>query len=255
MLLSDRQIQELKNVIVQSGLDINSFEFEFDGSDIFILHKVETSFSFQIRPTIQGALMADVFCQPYTYRPTIYKSCNTFTDIKVLVSEWATVIRYMLIGQPYYHKVFLSHSSKDKKILNEFVDRILSLGCGLSVNEIVYTSRESTGVEPGDGIPKFIKTQLEQSSLVFFFLSDNYKKSEVCLNEMGAAWAMEKKTVSILLPNVSFTQLGWLTSLDKALKINDSEGLDTIYEMLKRRNLAVSEWNRNKDSFIKSCNL
>lgn len=47
----------------------------------------------------------------------------------------------------------------------------------------LYISRESTGVTPGNGIPTFVKDGLEQSSLVFFFISDNYKKSEVCLNE------------------------------------------------------------------------
>lgn len=118
----------------------------------------------------------------------------------------------------------------------------------------LYISRESTGVTPGNGIPTFIKDGLEQSSLVFFFISDNYKKSEVGLNEMGAAWAMEKKTISLLLPNVGFDRLGWLTSFDKALKIDNGESLDTIYQILNREKNDVSEWNRNKVLFMEFCN-
>jgi hypothetical protein len=36
---------------------------------------------------------------------------------------------------------------------------------------------------------------------------------------------------TVLLPDVSFNSLGWLTSLDKAIKINDGEGLDSIKEL------------------------
>ena len=64
---------------------------------------------------------------------------------------------------------------------------------------------------------------------ILFMISTNYKKSEVCMNEMGAAWALDKQTVPILLPNISFNKIGWLTSLNKAIKIDDSEGLDKLF--------------------------
>ena len=84
-------------------------------------------------------------------------------------------------------------------------------------------------------------------------ISENYKQSEVCLNEMGAAWALEKKIVSVVLPHCSFDSLGWLTSLEKAVKMNSSEGLDILYSMLVRTEQNVVDWNRQKEAFLKVC--
>ena len=42
-------------------------------------------------------------------------------------------------------KIFISHSSKDKPIVDQFVDKILRLGLNIDINTIAYTSREDTG--------------------------------------------------------------------------------------------------------------
>ena len=84
-------------------------------------------------------------------------------------------------------------------------------------------------------------------------VSDNYRNSEVCLNEMGAAWALERKTLSILMPNINFEKLGGLTSFNKAIKIDDDEGLDKIFEMLSRNTCELSDWTRLKKTFLEFC--
>ena len=150
-------------------------------------------------------------------------------------------------------KIFISHSSENKLLIDEFVDKILRLSCGFDTSDIIYTSRQATGVGLGDGIPQFIKDNIKTSSFVLFMISSDYRQSEVCLNEMGAAWALDKKTVSILLPDVSFDSLGWLTSLDKAIKINDSEGLDKLVTMISDKELNIADWNRQKELFISKC--
>ena len=63
-------------------------------------------------------------------------------------------------------------------------------------------------------------------------ISSNYKSSEVCLNEMGAAWALGKKCVSVLLPETGFDNLGWLMSFEKAIRLNDKEGLTALCQTL-----------------------
>lgn len=254
MFLNSEQIQKLKTIFATAGLNNSDFNSNNEDRE-YSYYRINdpNSFRFQIRQSIQGALFADVFCEPYTYAPHIYKSCDNFDECLRLAYEWATVTSYKLAGKTYYHKIFISHSSEDKHIIDEFVDKILRLSCGFNTSDIIYTSRQSTGVNLGDGIPQFIKSNLETASLVLFMISPNYRRSEVCLNEMGAAWALDKKIVSILLPNVSFDNLGWLTSLDKAIKIDDSEGLDKLASMLCRKELDISDWNRQKGAFIFSC--
>lgn len=254
MFLNSDQIQEITNIFSQIGL--NKAEFNYTNSDKeFAYFKISDpkTYRYQIRTSIQGARFGDVFCTPYTVDPSIFKSCDSFQECLRLGSDWATKTKYQLLGKPYYHKVFISHSSEDKNLIDDFVDKVLRLSCGLNTTDIIYTSRQTTGVELGDNIPEYIKTNLQTCSLVLFMISPNYRKSEVCLNEMGAAWALNKKTISILLPGVSFNSLGWLTSLDKAIKIDDPEGLDKLASILCRKNLDITDWNRQKELFINTC--
>lgn len=128
--------------------------------------------------------------------------------------------------------VFVSHASKDKAILKLFVDNILKKGLNLKDENIVLTSYEATGVVPGDNIPEYIKKNIGDASIVLAMISKNYKKSEVCLNEVGAAWALGKTPVQIMLPNTNIESLGWLIHLDKAARIDDRDSLDSLEEVL-----------------------
>ena len=155
-------------------------------------------------------------------------------------------------------RIFISHSSKDQEVVSRFVDSILLLGMKVDSALIAYTSREDTGVAPGESIPEFIQDNIACADIVLMMISDNYKSSEVCLNEMGAALALEKKVVQILLPNMSVDRLGWLRSLDKAIRIDDSNALDSlceVFEDILDVHVKLSVWNRNKEEFLKASTL
>lgn len=153
-------------------------------------------------------------------------------------------------------RVFISHSSEDQDLVNRFVDSILLLGMNIDASLIAYTSREDMGVAPGENIPKYIRDNIACADIVLLMISDNYKTSAVCLNEMGAAWALNRTIVQILLPNTSFDKLGWLCSLDKSVKINDSNAIDGLCEVFENKldvRVKLSSWNRYKEDFVKSC--
>ena len=153
-------------------------------------------------------------------------------------------------------RIFISHASKDKELIGKFVDSIFILGMGMDSEIIAYTSREDTGIPAGESIPQFIQDNIACADIVLLMISDNYKSSEVCLNEMGAAWALNKHIIQILLPNTSFDKLGWLCSLDKALKINDADSLDGLCEVFADKldiGIKPSAWNRNKSAFLTYC--
>lgn len=253
MKFNSEQKEKLINTFIRSGLYIDDFIFSNPSNEIFFYNKVDPTYRFQIRDSIENARFCDVFCRPYTYQDTIYKGCDSFAECIELAGIWATITKYRLRGKPYYHKIFISHSSKDQDIINTFVDRFLRLSCGYESSNIVYTSKQITGVAPGEQIPKFIRNNIQTSDLVIFMISQNYKQSEVCLNEMGVAWALEKQIIPILLPNVSFNDIGWLNSLNKAIKIDDNEGLDRLFAMLQRDNANVMDWNTQKEQFLKDC--
>jgi len=154
-------------------------------------------------------------------------------------------------------KIFISHSSIDKTIISDFVEQVLILGLGINQDEIAYTSEEPLGVIPGEDIKKYIKDNIVNASIVLIMISPNYKHSEICLNEMGAAWALDKKCISVLLPGVDFDQLGWLTSMEKAVKMTEKSQIDNLCATMASHfaidmNLRFKHMTAAVDKFIRS---
>ncbi len=151
-------------------------------------------------------------------------------------------------------RVFISHSSEDETIVSLFVDHILCSGSGLKPNDIIYTSRDDSGITNGEDIPLAIKTGIKNSCLFFMMVSDAYRKSEVCLNEMGAAWMRDDLPKKIiLLPGTGFDRIGWLMSLSKGTRIVDEEGLDAIHDQVMAilsTRVQTATWNRAKSRFL-----
>lgn len=172
------------------------------------------------------------------------------------VDKQTTVASIQLSASTSKKRIFISHASKDGELIGKFVDSIFILGMGMDSEIIAFTSREDTGVPAGESIPQFIQDNIACADIVLLMISDNYKDSEVCLNEMGAAWALNKHIIQILLPNTSFDKLGWLCSLDKALKIDDANSLDGLCEVFTDKLdicIKPSSWNRNKTAFTSYC--
>ena len=152
-------------------------------------------------------------------------------------------------------RIFLSHSSKDKIIVDQFVEKILILGCGLTDENIFCTSIEGLGIKTGDDFRDHIKTNLKRSDYSFLMISENYKNSEVCLNEMGASWALDEiKVKQFLFPKLGFNSLGLLLNIQQAAKLDDSSALDELFEELILKfntKKKVSRWNKHKSDFLK----
>lgn len=157
---------------------------------------------------------------------------------------------------PTKNKIFISHSSKDIKLVSSFVDNILKLCIGLNDSDIFCTSIEEMGIRSGQNFREAIKTELINSKVIIQIITANYKESEVCMNEMGAAWVLNKNVVPFILSPINFTNVGFIQSSnqllaldqkDKLLKfIEDSRG--SLYDL----NLNVISVNRYIDIFINS---
>ena len=71
---------------------------------------------------------------------------------------------------------------------------------------------------------------------------------------MGVALTLNKKAISFFLPNTSFNRLGWLTSLDKVIKLYNGEKINKLATILSRQEIDLTDWSRLKELFITSCN-
>lgn len=132
-------------------------------------------------------------------------------------------------------KIFISHSSKDLEIVKLFVEKILQLGLNIHQDRIFCSSIKGYDIKSGEYIPDRLKKEINSASISLLFISENYKKSEVCLNEIGASWAVLEKdcTIPLLFPNISFDQIGFLDLNRLGLKILQEDDLIKLIEDCK----------------------
>ena len=153
-------------------------------------------------------------------------------------------------------RIFISHSSKNKDVVEKFVDHILQLGIGIKAEDIFCTSIEEMGVRNGEDIRKHIQTNIQNADYAFLIISENYKSSEIRINEMGAVWAYDNNVRLYLLPDVNFNNIGWLYDTRKADMINSPIALDALHkEMIEYFGLPEKDiWSRQREAFIKYTN-
>lgn len=151
-------------------------------------------------------------------------------------------------------KIFVSHASADVSIVNAFVKEILMLGCGFSSSDI-FCTLDHTAIRTGDDFRNEIIKNMKGCDYIMCLISDNYRISEVCQNEMGAAWAMERKRILPLkFPNIKFAELGFLNVVKQAADITDDSKLDELYVEFCECYGLHQDWinfNQRKADFIK----
>lgn len=152
--------------------------------------------------------------------------------------------------------IFISHSSKDEWIVTPFIEKVLNLGMGISRSKIFYTSNEDTGIKSGVDFRKAIQKKLQNSRAVIQIITNNYKSSEVCLNEMGAAWVLSAKVIPFIVPPVSFQSIGFIHATTQLLKLNNDKDLykffDDHKDLRTSTSFSVSNYHRQVTDFLEA---
>ena len=74
--------------------------------------------------------------------------------------------------------------------MNRWLKTLLILGIGLNPDDIFCTSIEDMTMRNGEDIRKHIQDNIRSAEYSFLLISDNYKASEICINEMGLCGRM-----------------------------------------------------------------
>lgn len=128
-------------------------------------------------------------------------------------------------------KVFISHSSKDKAVVEAFVDKILRLGIGIAAADIFCTSLEDLQIKNGEDIRSHIQENIIGCEYAFLLLSQNYLKSVICQNELGAIWASGAKMKIYTFPSLEIPKsIGWLCEPKVVEHLNNEHALDRLFD-------------------------
>ena len=104
-------------------------------------------------------------------------------------------------------KVFISHKTEDSAYA-EALKNLINFIIGAEGDKLFCSSIPGYGIKPSQDIIDNIKAQFSNYNLfVIIIHSPRYYKSAVCLNEMGAAWALNTKFCSFLTKDCRIDQL------------------------------------------------
>ena len=156
-------------------------------------------------------------------------------------------------------KVFISHSTDDRPIVEKFVTMLEQIG--VKQDQLFCSSVAGYGIPQGSGdLYDFIRNEMSNDNLfVILMLSKNYYKSPVCLNEMGAAWVKQSAYQSVLLPGFEYSEIkGAVNPRAMSFNLADTENRNYALTELKDRiitHLGMNvishiSWERYRDKFI-----
>ena len=160
--------------------------------------------------------------------------------------------------------IFISHSSENKAQVAKIADLLRSINLSPR-RDIFCSSLPGYGIPNGANIFEFLRERFVDYDLhIIFVHSQEYYESPVCLNEMGAAWALRANATSLLLPGFDFSGMKGVIGSDCiAIKLDGdrSEVKDRLNQL--RRELEaefdISDnediiWEEARDKFIREIN-
>lgn len=180
----------------------------------------------------------------------VQEEVEEHTDISNSSEILATISKSEKISS----KIFISHAIKDKAIVEEIIELLESIG--VNTEKIFCSSFEGYGIPLGDNFLDRIKQELSSDVLVLFVLTESFYESKICLCEMGAAWALSKQHIPIVVPPLKYKDIQGVIPLTQGLIINDAAKLNSFKERIEQlfnlgSRLNFSTWERKRDRFIR----
>lgn len=154
-------------------------------------------------------------------------------------------------------KIFISHSQKDLPIVDSFVDDLLVGALSVKRNKIFCTSKEGTKINSGEDWRGEIQKALQSSKITILIITPNYKQSEMCLCEMGAAWVTSSELIPFIVEPITYSRVGVPLENRQVEKLLDHGSLDRLRDIVREK-LDISPediksdcWTIKKEEFLK----
>lgn len=138
------------------------------------------------------------------------------------------------------NKIFISHSTKDKNLIEEFLE-FLQTGLNIDINDIYCTSIEET-IPTGTNFVEHIKENIVDTNLIIFLLTPNYFQSHFCLAELGAAWVLNSNIYPIIVPPMSYSSLDTtpLKGVTQSIILNEERDLIKMKDEFQNKGIISS---------------
>lgn len=124
-------------------------------------------------------------------------------------------------------KVFISHKKEDKAYADALLN-LINFILGADGDKIFCSSVPGYGIRLSGDILDELKTQFDNYNIFMVIIhSPRYYKSTICLNEMGASWALGTKFCSFMTKDCKFEHMHGVIGREK-ICINLSDDIKTL---------------------------
>ena len=197
-----------------------------------------------------------------------YKVClktkleNARSDLNILLAVVSVKGEDTQVAAVKPPKVFISHKTEDKAYADALT-RLINFIIGADGDKLFCSSIPGYGNKPSQDIIDNIKAQFDDYNLfVIIIHSPRYYKSAVCLNEMGAAWALNQRFCSFLTKDCRIDQLtGVIGKEEMCISVNaDEETLnahlnsfkDDLAAFFASKPIDQTKWEHERKQFIQT---
>lgn len=124
------------------------------------------------------------------------------------------------------NNVFISHSTVDKRLHDCFLD-LLTGGFGIN-RDSIFSSSIARSIKTNSDFIDIIKKSIQNCDIIILLITSSYMRSSFCLAELGAAWALDKKIVPIVIEPITVNEYNGTPLQGKQFRRLD--GLRVIYD-------------------------
>jgi hypothetical protein len=149
--------------------------------------------------------------------------------------------------------LFISHAVKDKELVDALIE-LFEGGIGFQKEAIFCSSAEGQGIPNGQDFGPYMRTQLQNASIIVAIVTEHYYDSAFCLCETGGAWYGEKPFIPLLSPPVDYGDLRGALYGKQASLLDSAKSLNEVYDQLRLHlegnDHGVARWNARRDKFL-----
>ena len=157
-------------------------------------------------------------------------------------------------------KVFISHKNEDQAYADSLVN-LINFILGADGDKIFCSSVPGYGIRLSGDILDELKAQFDNYNIFMVIIhSPRYYKSAICLNEMGASWALGTKFCSFMTKDCKYEHLHGVIGREKiCVNLNDDEKTlnahlndfkDELVGFFEARDVDQNKWENARGRFV-----
>lgn len=166
--------------------------------------------------------------------------------VQALVSLSDRVERSRVEERPeaQQRRIFISHATADRRLLDYFLDFLIL--AGVPEETLFYSSQRSTGIPTGMVFVDYIRSQLENATLVIQMVTETYLMRPFCLAELGAQWALGIRSFPIAIPPNTTDHVSDVLAGIQVAALSDDTFEELFYVLRDELgfDLKLTLWNR-----------